>query len=1156
MLHGPTHVASDNDHDDDSAHEDEIRGSPSSLSSQRKQRILGVDDIDDADDDHSTTRSQIPSTTSLEYGAATTNERTTSLFDEALLLAGGADLFGRQSQMKALQDAYFRAYDSHYEASQPQPQKTNTITTSTQYRSRRELVLVSGRSGTGKTALVVRTLSPLVTGVQTPAQRGKNGFFLVGKFDPQDRPDSFYPIVHAISQLMAQVKERNNPHQWKIMQQIVRRVVATDRILMDRVPILKECFDEDNEKTKDEDYMKEEDHSNLESDLDGDEVENDNVSHHPTVAHQESSSSRTTGFHAETRLVYSAVCLFRELSQAWACPLVLLLDDLQWADRPTLQFMTTAIQGFHGHTAPTNNDNIKSNNNLFVVGTCRDNEVSFDSPLAVVLRELEADGVSINNIELRNLDHAAMRDMVTTVFPMKAGQAEAFVEYLFQYTEGNAFYVVQFLRYLVDEGKLRRSGGDQWYWSEVERAEVEPSIGKDNLEDSVVSFLIEKIRKLQVELQTVLIHAACFGFEFESFLVEVVTGYENLPRLLASLRAMGYLEPLNIHRWRFIHDQTHKASSALIPSTEKEAFHLQIGRTLWEKLPRDLLDKYMFYVIEQLRLGARMIKKEDERTRLAGFLLETGNTAARSASFVQASVHLELAIELLPQRHWRENYNLSLELYMAAAEVEYCNGNFERMRALIDEVMQNCRNREDRVRALVTQIFALSSRDQLQEATTLGRFTLRELSIDLPRHASLTRLIFEYIKTKRVLNIFSDSDILRLPIILDHDKQMPIRVMNHILSASIYSDRKLSTLISLTLIQMTLREGIIGSSCLSFAFASAMFGHVFKKRELALRLANLSLSILEKFSANEWLASVSCVLYSTTFPLARPFRESLKPLLIAHRVGLGTGDIEHSSLATSLYTQLSLVASTPLEQLISDGLEFIQLAKMHHQSKSVNGLCPVVQTAMNLARMTNNPCCLNGYIMNEMATLEESIRAKNVLNVMLFYRLKLMLVCIFQKFDEAEQIISKLRQYVPRGASGYGFASQKLHEGLASLAMYNNDRRYKRKRIATCRRCLKDLQDLANVSPANYNSKVFILEGELAFVYNGISKAIRMFDESIRYGMESDLHSDVGLAAERASYALRFSRRNEDAAKYMNLSIEAYRKWGALTKVAQLRLHE
>ena len=314
-----------------------------------------------------------------------------------------ADLFGRDSEMKTLQDAFFRACTKG-ETKSAVPRANNNT-------RERELVLVSGPSGTGKTALVVRTLKPLVH--KDPRQ----GFFLLGKFDQQERPESFYPVVQAITELIASIRALNDDAMTRKTRDIIRKIALEDRVLIDRVSALEELLEVDDTDSTDQ------------------------VSDALNKA-TKGEEKRFGGAHAETRLIYSAERLFRDLARVVG-PIVLLLDDLQWSDRPTLNFLASFLE----QDPPEN---------ILLVGTCRGNEVSIQDELAVMLREVEANGVWVNNIELGNLNCETISNMISSSFGTKGDLSEFLARCIQEKTEGNAFYVVQLIRSLVSKGLLEQ----------------------------------------------------------------------------------------------------------------------------------------------------------------------------------------------------------------------------------------------------------------------------------------------------------------------------------------------------------------------------------------------------------------------------------------------------------------------------------------------------------------------------------------------------------------------------------------------------------------------------------------------------------------------------------------------------------------------------
>jgi predicted ATPase len=137
-------------------------------------------------------------------------------------------------------------------------------------------------------------------------------------------------------------------------------------------------------------------------------------------------------------------------------PLVLFLDDLQWADMASLQALKMIFQ------APRLT-------HLLIIGAYRDNEVLPGDPLLITLDEIAATGIPVSTIALQPLEqeHVALwiadtlRHNVTTVQPLS--------DLVYEKTLGNPFFVRQFLQSLYEEGLLwcePRTGEGQpnWQW--------------------------------------------------------------------------------------------------------------------------------------------------------------------------------------------------------------------------------------------------------------------------------------------------------------------------------------------------------------------------------------------------------------------------------------------------------------------------------------------------------------------------------------------------------------------------------------------------------------------------------------------------------------------------------------------------------------------
>ena len=174
-------------------------------------------------------------------------------------------------------------------------------------------------------------------------------------------------------------------------------------------------------------------------------------------------------------------------------PLVLVLDDLHWADRPTLALLRYLFGApALGH--------------LLVVGTYRSTEVGDDHALAHLLAELDSD-VDGERLELGGLSQADILALTAQVVgrELPPGLLEL-ARVLTLETRGNAFFLTEILHHLADSGELERDG------SAWERRGEAPAI---ELPGNVLETIARRVTRLGAEAGDLLAIAATIGAEFD-----------------------------------------------------------------------------------------------------------------------------------------------------------------------------------------------------------------------------------------------------------------------------------------------------------------------------------------------------------------------------------------------------------------------------------------------------------------------------------------------------------------------------------------------------------------------------------------------------------------------------------------------------------------
>ena len=284
-------------------------------------------------------------------------------------------------------------------------------------------------------------------------------------------------------------------------------------------------------------------------------------------------------------------------------PLVIFLDDLQWADLASLKLIEQLITDIDSQY-------------LLIIGAYRDNEVDATHPLVQTLEQIEKEDGKVNNISLQPLAIQNINQLIADTLNCSTTKSRPLAESINTKTQGNPFFLTQLLQYLnKKELLLFNHGRNCWSWNIAEIQEVD-------ITDNVVELTIDKISNLAEMTQEVLQLAACIGNQFNLEILSVVNNKSQIAtaRELQPAIDLGLILPLsndykipllwkqeeilenaseipNVFTpkipqnltYKFLHDRIQQAAYALIPELEKKVVHLKIGRLLLHNIRREYI---------------------------------------------------------------------------------------------------------------------------------------------------------------------------------------------------------------------------------------------------------------------------------------------------------------------------------------------------------------------------------------------------------------------------------------------------------------------------------------------------------------------------------------------------------------------------------------
>jgi tetratricopeptide (TPR) repeat protein len=329
-----------------------------------------------------------------------------------------------------------------------------------------------------------------------------------------------------------------------------------------------------------------------------------------------------------TRLFESVASFILNASKA--NPIMLLLEDLHWADQASLQLLQHLARRFKG-------------NRLIAVGTYRDVDVDRNHPLSTMLAELRRERL-YERVLLRGLSESEVKDLIEAISQQEVatGASEAFVRAILRETEGNPFFIEEVLRHLVESGGLHRCD-DRWVIDAK-------SIGEMGVPEGVRDVIGRRLSRLSKPTNRVLAAAAVFGSEFELAVIgrmsklgenaiwpAVEEGLSN--RLVVEMRGHG--NPL----YAFTHALVRQTLVEELSQPRRQHLHLMAAQAIEAAHGRNV-EPHIPALAKHYRSAGAAADPE----KVIDYSIRAGSAAYAVFAYEEAGAHWQGALELMDEQ--------------------------------------------------------------------------------------------------------------------------------------------------------------------------------------------------------------------------------------------------------------------------------------------------------------------------------------------------------------------------------------------------------------------------------------------------------------------------------------------------------------------------
>ena len=568
--------------------------------------------------------------------------------------------------------------------------------------------------------------------------------------------------------------------------------------------------------------------------------------------------------------------VFRRLLGVFARPehpLALFLDDLQWLDAATLDLLGDL----------TTQSDVGS---LLLLGAFRDNEVGPTHPLARSLQEIRRLGGRVSEIVLSPLGRTDVEHLVADSLHAAVETAYPLAELVYDKTEGNPFFTIQFLTALAEEKLLVFSPeAGRWVWDVK-------SIRAKGYTENVVDLMVGKLARLKPEAQEALQWLAALGNTVDFAVLALMPG-RSAEAIHAALweAVRAGLVLRRDEAYAFLHDRVQEAAYSLIPEAGRPERHLRIGRILSSTLPPEQVAERIFDIVTQLNRGAALVDAPEERERIAALNLHAGERAKAAAAYATALIYLAAGTRLLADDRWERRYELTFALEYLRAECELLTADLAAAEARLTMLAGHARNLVDTAAVACLRMTLY---------TTLGRSDLgvevclnyqRDRGVHWTSHPSNDEVQQEYAQIWRQLGGRSTEELIDLPFMNDPEARATLNVLIEVMTSAQLTDQNLVSLVICRMVNISLEHGNSDGSCSAYILLGMILGPHFGDYQAGFRFGRLGYDLVEKRGLHRYRARVYMSFGTTVMPWTKPIQTGRALLRRAFDTANKTGDL-------------------------------------------------------------------------------------------------------------------------------------------------------------------------------------------------------------------------------------------------------------------------
>ncbi|WP_066495609.1 AAA family ATPase [Abyssisolibacter fermentans] len=802
-------------------------------------------------------------------------------------------------------------------------------------------------------------------------------------------------------------------------------------------------------------------------------------------------------------------------------PLIMFIDDLQWADTPSLEVLQ-----------PICKDNELLN--LLLILAYRDNEERSIKKVECIteIPQIKNDHIPIQLQELTALD---IKDYLQLIFGVNIENLDYLARIIYGLTLGNPFYIKEILNVFIGEKILSYSPKRKQWVVEINL------INSLNLPKDIEQIITNKMNKLKSEDKSLLELIACFDGKVEYKLLKKIINTEDtllnkqLHRLCKAAFLVKTVEEYQTEgtlSYGFVHDIILELVYKKIDSEKRAKLHYNIAKKLTDNVDETFKKNNRLFIASQLlRSDYQMLTQENTEMWIYE-LYYAGMEAKQTIAIEQALKIFECCVHLLPYCEFKDKHDLEMRINLELGECEYICERYQEAKKRFELLIDKYNTAENMITIKRKYMNLYSYNGNSEKVIELGIEVLNQLNFKF----NTKHLVTDFIKGKL---LFSNNKIEKLknaPMIKDKRLMIILETLTKMIpAANIVNDK----IFGLTLMKIGILSAKYGNSPYSpigYTAYSYVANNIWKDHKKGERLKDIALDLLED-TDNLYTKPIVYSLIGTFIDhWSNSMEKSIKYLENSIEEGIKIGEFIYSGYAIISIIYAKYVMGVPLKEIIN--YANVQVKKLQRMGDDI---------VLFIDQLFNRHIHYLevGVLTKEDYQIEKEIELLNNNKSLAYYAFMLQRLYLEGEIEKAYELVENITPSIGLLKGHIMYIDLLFYCILTRLAEHKALQvAEKRKNKTLIKKQMKELKYWVDIYKENHYTRYLLAKAEYTKIFEKEKPLEKLYNEAISF---AENRGQLQLAAIGNLLAARHYEYNKRLSRfYAKEAASFFEKWGAI----------